>query len=154
MNFNKKLFSKHSFSAIAFVLMLAIFSCGDDDGTVNENPLVGIWQLSSVALDGETGELHPCSREDTIEFRADNSYEQISYINDPSISFEILDCVQNNHSTTQGTWQTPSSVKLNLTYDDGESLVTRKTDYVISGNTLTLTFVISLGNITTTYTRI
>jgi len=145
---------KNGLLSIGFILVVLFYSCESDDGTMNENPLVGLWRLSSVALNGEVGELHQCNKQDTIELMADNSFEQISYISDPSESFDVVDCTEDNESTTKGTWATPSSGKLSITYNDGESSVTETSDYTISGNTLTLTFNASLGTVRITYTRI
>ncbi|MEM8765307.1 MAG: lipocalin family protein [Bacteroidota bacterium] len=142
---------KNGLLSIGFVLMIILSSCGSDDGPVNDSNIIGVWQFSSILVDGEEAEVSDCTYQDTVEFKSDNTYIETVYVTpDPN----VMTCITDDDLVSSGTWSIPSAGQLNVTFTFGEDSFTQTADYSISGKTLSITFNVgSIENITT-YTRI
>jgi len=147
---SKTLF-KNSLLSIGFILMTTLSSCGSDDGPVNDTNIIGVWQLSSITIDGEEDEVSNCTYQDTVEFKSDNTYIETVHFtpapNDPN-------CVLDEDSSDTGTWSIPSAGRLSVTFTFGGESFTQIADYSISGNKLSISFDTNGSDYTTTYTRI
>ncbi|MEL6973862.1 MAG: lipocalin family protein [Bacteroidota bacterium] len=142
---------KNRLLPIGFVLMIILSSCGSDDGPVNDSSIIGVWQFSSILVDGEEAEVSDCTYQDTVEFKSDNTYIETVYVTpDPNVTT----CITDDDLVSSGTWSIPSAGRLSVTFTFGGESFTQIADYSISGNKLSISFDTNGSDYTNTYTRI
>jgi len=128
--------------------MLLVFSflftigCGDDDAN-ESNPLVGVWNMTSVSFtnDGTTT---------TID--ASNDFSIVFIFNEDG-TFSNQGVVEGESHSESGTWSTSGNKLTVITEDVEEGTVTDIWDYTLSGNSfLSMTIAENEGGYDFTYT--
>lgn len=116
------------------IIALGLFaSCSNDQNTEeSENALIGSWQLVAEYDNNEPYELTTCELEQTIVFKADNSYQYISY---SPTDDEGSECAVDDYSTL-GDWSITSKGKMMISDDYIEIEV----NYTVSGDTFTMSY--------------
>ena len=116
------------------LLILFTVGCGDDDATTDDtNPLVGVWEMTTVSILIET---EPFPQTITYNSDANNNETMILAEDGTYSSSGILD---GDSFSNSGSWSSTSN-KLTI-IEDGETLgieIELIFDFSISGSTLTL----------------
>ena len=127
--------------------MLLVFSflftigCGDDDATDETNPLVGVWNMTSVVIESEGTTTLDASDEFSIVF---------IFNEDGTLSNQgVFDGESHSES---GTWSTSGNKLTVITEDVEEGTVTDIWDYTLSGSSFSFTFTETEDGGTYTYT--
>ena len=115
--------------------MLLVFSflftigCGDDEATDETNPLVGVWNMTSVVIESEGTTTLDASDEFSIVliFNEDGTFSNQGAFDGES------------HSET-GTWSTSGNKLTVITEDVEEGTETEIWDYTVSGSSFSFTF--------------
>ena len=110
------------------LLILFTVGCGDDDATTDDtNPLVGVWEMTTVSILIET---EPFPQTITYNSDANNNETMILAEDGTYSSSGVLD---GDSFSNSGSWSSTSN-KLTI-MEDEETLIL---DFSISGSTLTL----------------
>ena len=120
---------------------LFTIGCGDDDAT-ESNPLVGVWNMTSVSFtnDGTTT---------TID--ASNDFSIVFIFNEDG-TFSNQGVVEGESHSESGTWSTSGNKLTVITEDVEEGTVTDIWDYTLSGSSFSFTFTETEDGGTYTYT--
>ena len=127
--------------------MLLVFSflftigCGDDEATDETNPLVGVWNMTSVVIESEGTTTLDASDEFSIVliFNEDGTFSNQGAFDGES------------HSET-GTWSTSENKLTVITEDVQEGTETEIWDYTVSESSFSFTFTEREGGYDFTYT--
>ena len=128
--------------------MLLVFSflftigCDDDEATDETNPLVGVWNMTSLSftVGGATT---------TID--ASNDFSIVFIFNEDG-TFSNQGVVEGESLSENGTWSTQGYKLTIITEDVEEGTVTDIWDYTVSGSSFSFTFTDTEDGETWTYT--
>ena len=109
--------------------MLLVFSflftigCEDDDATESEfNPLVGVWNMTSIVIESEG----------TTTIDADDDFNMVIIFNEDG-TFSNQGAFDGESHSESGTWSTSGNTITTIFDDEGET-ITDVWDYTLSGN--------------------
>ena len=128
--------------------MLLVFSflftigCDDDEATDETNPLVGVWNMTSLSF--ATG-----GATTTIDASADFS---IVIIFNEDGTFSNQGVMEGESHSESGTWSTSGNKLTVITEDVEEGTETEIWDYTVSGSSFSFTFTDTEDGETWTYT--
>ena len=109
--------------------MLLVFSflftigCGDDEATDETNPLVGVWNMTSVVIESEG----------TTTLDASDEFSIVLIFNEDG-TFSNQGVMEGESHSENGTWSTSGNKLTVITEDVQEGTETEIWDYTVSGN--------------------
>ena len=109
--------------------MLLVFSflftigCDDDEATDETNPLVGVWNMTSIVIESEG----------TTTIDADDDFNMVIIFNEDG-TFSNQGAFDGEPHSETGTWSTSENKLTIITDDVAEGEETDIWDYTISGN--------------------
>ena len=115
--------------------MLLVFSflftigCGDDEATDETNPLVGVWNMTSVVIESEG----------TTTLDASDEFSIVLIFNEDG-TFSNQGVFEGESHSESGTWSTSGNKLTVITEDVQEGTETEIWDYTLSGNSFSMTF--------------
>ena len=127
--------------------MLLVFSflftigCGDDEATDETNPLVGVWNMTSVVIESEG----------TTTLDASDEFSIVLIFNEDG-TFSNQGVFEGESHSESGTWSTSGNKLTVITEDVEEGTVTDIWDYTLSGSSFSFTFTETEDGGTYTYT--
>ena len=127
--------------------MLLVFSflftigCGDDEATDETNPLVGVWNMTSVEIESE--------RTTTLDERDEFS---IVLIFNEDGTFSNQGVFEGESHSESGTWSTSENKLTVITEDVQEGTETEIWDYTVSESSFSFSFTEREGDYDFTYT--
>ena len=127
--------------------MLLVFSflftigCGDDEATDETNPLVGVWNMTSVVIESEG----------TTTLDASDEFSIVLIFNEDG-TFSNQGVFEGESHSESGTWSTSGNKLTVITEDVEEGTVTDIWDYILIGSSLSFTFTETEDGGTYTYT--
>ena len=127
--------------------MLLVFSflftigCGDDEATDETNPLVGVWNMTSVVIESEG----------TTTLDASDEFSIVLIFNEDG-TFSNQGVFEGESHSESGTWSTSGNKLTVITEDVEEGTVTDIWDYTVSGSSFSFTFTETEDGGTYTYT--
>ena len=127
--------------------MLLVFSflftigCGDDEATDETNPLVGVWNMTSVVIESEG----------TTTLDASDEFSIVLIFNEDG-TFSNQGVFEGESHSESGTWSTSGNKLTVITEDVEEGTVTDIWDYTLSGSSFSFTFTETEDGDTWTYT--
>ena len=127
--------------------MLLVFSflftigCGDDEATDETNPLVGVWNMTSVVIESEG----------TTTLDASDEFSIVLIFNEDG-TFSNQGVAEGDTYSVSGTWSTAGDKLTLITEDEEEGTVTDIWDYTLSGSSFSVTFTETEDGGTYTYT--
>jgi hypothetical protein len=128
--------------------MLLVFSflftigCGDDEATDETNPLVGVWNMTSLSF--ATGG-------ETLTIDASDEFSIVFIFNEDG-TFSNQGVAEGDTHSESGTWSTAGDKLTLITEDEEEGTVTDIWDYTVSGSSFSFTFTDTEDGETWTYT--
>ena len=118
-----------------------LFTIGcEDDETTDSNPLVGVWNMTSIVIESEGN--------DTLY--ASDEFSIVLIFNEDG-TFSNQGVMEGESHSENGTWSTQGDKLTIITEEDGDT-VTEIWDYTISGNSFSFTFTETEDGETWTYT--
>ena len=127
--------------------MLLVFSflftigCGDDEATDETNPLVGVWNMTSVVIESEG----------TTTLDASDEFSIVLIFNEDG-TFSNQGVFEGESHSESGTWSTSENKLTVITEDVQEGTETEIWDYTVSGSSFSFTFTEREGGYDFTYT--
>ena len=127
--------------------MLLVFSflftigCGDDEATDETNPLVGVWNMTSVVIESEG----------TTTLDASDEFSIVLIFNEDG-TFSNQGVFEGESHSESGTWSTSENKLTVITEDVQEGTETEIWDYTVSGSSFSFTFTDTEDGETWTYT--
>ena len=127
--------------------MLLVFSflftigCGDDEATDETNPLVGVWNMTSVVIESEG----------TTTLDASDEFSIVLIFNEDG-TFSNQGVFEGESHSESGTWSTSENKLTVITEDVQEGTETEIWDYTVSGSSFSFTFTETEGDYDFTYT--
>ena len=127
--------------------MLLVFSflftigCGDDEATDETNPLVGVWNMTSVVIESEG----------TTTLDASDEFSIVLIFNEDG-TFSNQGVFEGESHSESGTWSTSGNKLTVITEDVQEGTETEIWDYTVSGSSFSFTFTDTEDGETWTYT--
>ena len=127
--------------------MLLVFSflftigCGDDEATDETNPLVGVWNMTSVVIESEG----------TTTLDASDEFSIVLIFNEDG-TFSNQGVVEGESHSESGTWSTSGNKLTVITEDVQEGTETEIWDYTVSESSFSFTFTEREGDYDFTYT--
>ena len=127
--------------------MLLVFSflftigCGDDEATDETNPLVGVWNMTSVVIESEG----------TTTLDASDEFSIVLIFNEDG-TFSNQGVFEGESHSESGTWSTSENKLTVITEDVQEGTETEIWDYTVSGSSFSFTFTETEDEGTYTYT--
>ena len=115
--------------------MLLVFSflftigCGDDEATDETNPLVGVWNMTSVVIESEG----------TTTLDASDEFSIVLIFNEDG-TFSNQGVFEGESHSESGTWSTSENKLTVITEDVQEGTETEIWDYTVSGSSFSFTF--------------
>ena len=115
--------------------MLLVFSflftigCGDDEATDETNPLVGVWNMTSVVIESEG----------TTTLDASDEFSIVLIFNEDG-TFSNQGVFEGESHSESGTWSTSGNKLTVITEDVEEGTETEIWDYTVSGSSFSFTF--------------
>ena len=115
--------------------MLLVFSflftigCGDDEATDETNPLVGVWNMTSVVIESEG----------TTTLDASDEFSIVLIFNEDG-TFSNQGVFDGESHSESGTWSTSENKLTVITEDVQEGTETEIWDYTVSGSSFSFTF--------------
>ena len=115
--------------------MLLVFSflftigCGDDEATEETNPLVGVWNMTSVVIESEG----------TTTLDASDEFSIVLIFNEDG-TFSNQGVMEGESHSESGTWSTQGDKLTVITEDVQEGTETEIWDYTVSGSSFSFTF--------------
>ena len=126
--------------------MLLVFSflftigCEDDEAT-DSNPLVGVWNMTSIVIESEG----------TTTIDAGSDYSIVLIFNEDG-TFSNQGVMEGESHSESGTWSTPGDKLTVITEDVQEGTETEIWDYTVSESSFSFTFTEREGDYDFTYT--
>ena len=126
--------------------MLLVFSflftigCGDDDAT-ETNPLVGVWNMTSVVIESEG----------TTTLDASDEFSIVLIFNEDG-TFSNQGVFEGESHSESGTWSTSENKLTVITEDVQEGTETEIWDYTVSESSFSFSFTEREGDYDFTYT--
>ena len=114
--------------------MLLVFSflftigCEDDEAT-DSNPLVGVWNMTSIVIESEG----------TTTIDAGSDYSIVLIFNEDG-TFSNQGVMEGESHSESGTWSTSENKLTVITEDVQEGTETEIWDYTVSGSSFSFTF--------------
>ena len=127
--------------------MLLVFSflftigCGDDEATDETNPLVGVWNMTSVVIESEG----------TTTLDASDEFSIVLIFNEDG-TFSNQGVFDGESHSESGTWSTSGNKLTVITEDVQEGTETEIWDYTVSGSSFSFTFTDTEDGYDFTYT--
>ena len=127
--------------------MLLVFSflftigCGDDEATDETNPLVGVWNMTSVVIESEG----------TTTLDASDEFSIVLIFNEDG-TFSNQGVFEGESHSESGTWSTQGDKLTVITEDVQEGTETEIWDYTVSESSFSFTFTEREGGYDFTYT--
>jgi len=127
--------------------MLLVFSflftigCGDDEATDETNPLVGVWNMTSVVIESEG----------TTTLDASDEFSIVLIFNEDG-TFSNQGVFEGESHSESGTWSTSENKLTVITEDVQEGTETEIWDYTVSGSSFSFTFTDNEDDYDFTYT--
>ena len=127
--------------------MLLVFSflftigCGDDEATDETNPLVGVWNMTSVVIESEG----------TTTLDASDEFSIVLIFNEDG-TFSNQGVFEGESHSESGTWSTSENKLTVITEDVQEGTETEIWDYTVSESSFSFTFTETEDEGTYTYT--
>ena len=127
--------------------MLLVFSflftigCGDDEATDETNPLVGVWNMTSVVIESEG----------TTTLDASDEFSIVFIFNEDG-TFSNQGVFEGESHSESGTWSTSENKLTVITEDVQEGTETEIWDYTVSESSFSFTFTEREGGYDFTYT--
>ena len=127
--------------------MLLVFSflftigCDDDEATDETNPLVGVWNMTSIVIESEG----------TTTIDASDDFSIVLIFNEDG-TFSNEGVMEGESHSESGTWSTSGNKLTVITEDVEEGTVTDIWDYILIGSSLSITFTETEDGGTYTYT--
>ena len=115
--------------------MLLVFSflftigCDDDEATDETNPLVGVWNMTSVVIESEG----------TTTLDASDEFSIVLIFNEDG-TFSNQGVFEGESHSESGTWSTSENKLTVITEDVQEGTETEIWDYTVSGSSFSFTF--------------
>ena len=128
--------------------MLLVFSflftigCDDDEATDETNPLVGVWNMTSLSF--ATGG-------ETLTIDASDEFSIVFIFNEDG-TFSNQGVMDGESHSESGTWSTSGNKLTVITEDVEEGTETEIWDYTVSGSSFSFTFTDTEDGETWTYT--
>ena len=127
--------------------MLLVFSflftigCGDDEATDETNPLVGVWNMTSVVIESEG----------TTTLDASDEFSIVLIFNEDG-TFSNQGVMDGESHSESGTWSTSGNKLTVITEDVQEGTETEIWDYTVSESSFSFSFTEREGDYDFTYT--
>jgi len=127
--------------------MLLVFSflftigCDDDEATDETNPLVGVWNMTSVVIESEG----------TTTLDASDEFSIVLIFNEDG-TFSNQGVFEGESHSESGTWSTSENKLTVITEDVQEGTETEIWDYTVSESSFSFTFTEREGDYDFTYT--
>ena len=127
--------------------MLLVFSflftigCGDDEATDETNPLVGVWNMTSVVIESEG----------TTTLDASDEFSIVLIFNEDG-TFSNQGVFDGESHSESGTWSTSENKLTVITEDVQEGTETEIWDYTVSGSSFSMSMTETEDGETWTYT--
>ena len=127
--------------------MLLVFSflftigCGDDEATDETNPLVGVWNMTSVVIESEG----------TTTLDASDEFSIVLIFNEDG-TFSNQGVFDGESHSESGTWSTSENKLTVITEDVQEGTETEIWDYTVSESSFSFSFTEREGDYDFTYT--
>ena len=127
--------------------MLLVFSflftigCGDDEATDETNPLVGVWNMTSVVIESEG----------TTTLDASDEFSIVLIFNEDG-TFSNQGVFEGESHSESGTWSTSENKLTVITEDVQEGTETEIWDYTVSESSFSFTFTDTEDGYDFTYT--
>ena len=127
--------------------MLLVFSflftigCDDDEATDETNPLVGVWNMTSVVIESEG----------TTTLDASDEFSIVLIFNEDG-TFSNQGVFEGESHSESGTWSTSENKLTVITEDVQEGTETEIWDYTVSESSFSFTFTEREGGYDFTYT--
>ena len=127
--------------------MLLVFSflftigCDDDEATDETNPLVGVWNMTSVVIESEG----------TTTLDASDEFSIVLIFNEDG-TFSNQGVFDGESHSESGTWSTSGNKLTVITEDVQEGTETEIWDYTVSESSFSFTFTETEGDYDFTYT--
>ena len=128
--------------------MLLVFSflftigCGDDEATDETNPLVGVWNMTSLSF--ATGG-------ETLTIDASDEFSIVLIFNEDG-TFSNQGVFEGESHSESGTWSTSENKLTVITEDVQEGTETEIWDYTVSESSFSFSFTEREGDYDFTYT--
>ena len=127
--------------------MLLVFSflftigCDDDEATDETNPLVGVWNMTSVVIESEG----------TTTLDASDEFSIVLIFNEDG-TFSNQGVFEGESHSESGTWSTSENKLTVITEDVQEGTETEIWDYTVSESSFSFSFTEREGDYDFTYT--
>ena len=115
-------------STLLVFSFLFTIGCGDDEATDETNPLVGVWNMTSIVIESEG----------TTTIDASDDFSIVLIFNEDG-TFSNQGVMEGESHSESGTWSTAGD-KLTIITEEEEGTVTEIWDYTLSGSSFSMTF--------------
>ena len=132
---------KNLLSAIFLFSILFTIGCDDDEATDETNPLVGVWNMTSVVIESEG----------TTTLDASDEFSIVLIFNEDG-TFSNQGVFEGESHSESGTWSTSGNKLTVITEDVQEGTETEIWDYTVSESSFSFTFTEREGDYDFTYT--
>ena len=132
---------KNLLSALLVFSFLFTIGCGDDEATDETNPLVGVWNMTSVVIESEG----------TTTLDASDEFSIVLIFNEDG-TFSNQGVFEGESHSESGTWSTSENKLTVITEDVQEGTETEIWDYTVSESSFSFTFTEREGGYDFTYT--
>jgi len=126
------------------ILSLQLTSCSSDDDNIIEDPIIGVWKVNKVTIDGEIFDLGECELNSTETFFANGVYAQNNLLTNGSGA-----CLKDDFSAR---WKKLSdgvyAVGQQIDLDAGEDFEQYNVQF--NGNTIIISITNPIGNVLVT----
>ena len=116
-------------STLLVFSFLFTIGCGDDEATDETNPLVGVWNMTSVIIESEG----------TTTLDASDEFSIVLIFNEDG-TFSNQGVFEGESHSESGTWSTSENKLTVITEDVQEGTETEIWDYTVSGSSFSFTF--------------
>ena len=118
---------------IILLLPLLVFtiSCEDDNDSSTSNPLVGVWEMTSVVITIQSNPIQ------SVTYIANDSTNDITLILGADGTYSTTGQLNGSNNTFGGTWSSTGN-KITI-FETSPETLTEIYDYILSGNNLKMT---------------
>ena len=132
---------RNSLSMLLVFSFLFTIGCDDDEATDETNPLVGVWNMTSVVIESEG----------TTTLDASDEFSIVLIFNEDG-TFSNQGVFEGESHSESGTWSTSENKLTVITEDVQEGTETEIWDYTVSESSFSFSFTEREGDYDFTYT--